>query len=265
MNLALSVEGPFFKLRPFWAFAAGLIASGGSLPLLQLFLLLFLVEGVMPAWWRSFLAVAGARFLPLPSAGKKLRFPYATPGSLAWKMAEALGQLLAWWGKAFWPERGRDFTSLLIFTLLAPPLSLNRWPGLWPVLLLAVAFGLAGVISLRRGKEPSLWKAFYETAVPWLVGHAAVRSPGWLSLLSALAFGLAAWGLGERKSGWESWPVFGPLGLLFLACWLEGQFLLAGGLACAVLGMLGVDAEKRHRLALLALFLSALALRQSAY
>ncbi len=261
MIVTLSFEGPLFRLRPLWAFAAGLLASGGSLPLLHILLLLFLVEGVMPAWWHSLLTLSGPDFPPLPSTGKKFTFPYAVPGSLAWRTTEALGKLAAWWEKDFWPERGKAFSSLLAFTFLA--LSLSHRAGLWPVLALAGALGLAGVMCGRRGMSISIWRAFYSITVPWLAGYTAVRIPGALPLLSAFLFGFAAWVLENGPEGWKSWPLLGSLGLLFLTFWFGGQHLLAGGLACLMLSLPGAKGERRHHLLLLALLLNALALRQS--
>lgn len=262
MNLSLSFEGPIFKLRPLWSFVAGFLATGSPFSPLQFFLLLFLVEGLMPGWWRSFKALFSGNSLPLPSANNKmLTPPYALPGSIAWETANLLGRIITWWEKVFWPERGKALGSWLFFTLLALALTFSERIKLWPILMLAMALGIAGVMSTKRGKEPAPWKAFYEISLPWLVGEITGRNVELLSFASAIAFGFVAWGLEDEKTRWREVLIFGPLGLLFLSLWFTGKYLLAGGLACLMLGLLGIDRQKHHHLLLLALFLTALALR----
>jgi len=260
MKLILSFEGPLFKLRPLWAFIAGFLAAGSSFSPAQFLLLLFLVEWLMPAWWRYLKALFSANFSPLPLSGEGfLRFPYSLPGSIAWKMAEALGRFISWWREVFWPEQGKVFSSLLLLSVLAPTLALSQGTRLWPLLLLAGALGFAMVLSVKRGKDHSLLEAFYEITIPWLIGHFANRDLGILSFSSAVAFGLMGWGL--RGKSWEKWLIFGLILLLALAFWWAGRFNLAGGLACLALGFIGAEGRERDFLILLAAFLAALALR----
>lgn len=262
MNITLSFRGHLFKLRPLWALVAGFLASSGSLPLPYFLLFLFLVEGIMPGWWHSLMALAGTNSPPLPSTGKSFVLPYAVPDSIAWKIAETVGRLLVWWKEAFWPKGGKTFVSFLFFTLLAFSLALSHEPEVGPILVLAAAFGCTGAVLLRQGRDPAFWKSLYEITVPWLIGYAAGRSLEFLPFASAIAFGVVAWGLENQRARWRNWPVFGPLGLLFLVFWFEGRFLMAGGLACLTLGLVGIDSGRRHHLTLLALLLTALALRQ---
>lgn len=262
MNFSLGFGGPLLKLRPLWSFVAGFLASGSSLSPLQFFLLLFLVEGVMPGWWSSLEALFSGNLPPILAAnGKTPILPYAIPGSIAWKAANALGRAITWWKEVFWPERGKALVSWLFFTALALSLTLSQRTEIWPVLMLATALGVAGIISSKHGKEPAPWKALYEISLPWLVGEAAGRNIGLLSFASAIAFGFVAWGMEERRTRWHEGLVFGPLGLLFLSFWFSGKHLLAGGLACLMLGLLGAERQKRHHLLLLALTFTALALR----
>lgn len=262
MNITISFEGPLFRVRPLWAFLAGFLASGGPFSLSQLFLLAFLVEGVMPAWWRSLEALFRGNFPPLSTAGEKsLSIPYAVPGSLAWKAMKGLGRIIAWWGEFFWPERGKVASSFFLFTLLGLSLALFQNPKLWPALSIAGALGVAGVLSIKRGREPAPWKAFYEITIPWLAGFIADHPVGFLPFLCAVGFGIMAWGLENKKALWREWLVFGPLGFLFLALWFKRHFLIAGGLACLGLGLLGDEGESRYPLVLLVFFLVAWALR----
>ncbi len=262
MKLILSFEGPLFKLRPFWALIAGFLAARSSFSLAKFVLLLFLVELLMPAWWRYLEAFFSADFQPLPHSGKRLpHFPYSLPGSIAWKMTEFLGRFISWWAGVFWPEQGKAFCSLLFLSVLAPTLALFQGTRLWPLLLLAGALGLVMALSIKHGKDYSLLKAFYEISIPWLIGHFANRDLGILSFSSAVAFGLMSWGL--KGKSWGKWLTFGLILLLSLAFWWTGFFILAGGLACLALSFIGAEGKERDFLLLLAAFLTALALRQS--
>jgi len=260
MKLSLTFEGPFFKLRPLWAFIAGFLAAGNPFSPAQFIILLFLVEWLMPAWWRHLEALTSADFQPFPSSSRRfLQFPYSLPGSIAWKIAEALGRFVSWWVDSFWPQQGKAFGSLLLLSVLAPTLALSQGMRLWPTILLAGALGFAMVLSIKGGKDYSLWEAFYEVTIPWLIGYFANRDLGILPFLSAVAFGLMGWGL--RVKSWGKWLIFGLILLLSLAFWWAGRFILAGGLACLALSFVGAEGKERESLLLLAAFLTALALR----
>jgi hypothetical protein len=260
MKLMLSFEGPLFKLRPLWAFIAGFLAASSSFSPAQFIILLFLVEFLMPAWWRYLEALFSADFQPFSPPGRRfLELPYTLPGSLAWRMAEGLGRFVSWWVEVFWPEQGKAFGAFLLLSVLAPTLALFHWSRLWPLLLLAGALGLAMVLSIKLGKDYSLLKAFYEVTIPWLIGHFANRDLGILSFSSAVAFGVMGWGL--RGKSWGRWLVFGLILFLSLAFWWAGRFILAGGLVCLALGFIGAEGKEQDSLLLLAAFLTALALR----
>jgi hypothetical protein len=72
MKLMLSFEGHLFKLRPLWAFIAGFLAASSSFSPAQFIILLFLVEFLMPAWWRYLEALFSADFQPFSSSREEV-------------------------------------------------------------------------------------------------------------------------------------------------------------------------------------------------
>jgi hypothetical protein len=113
-----------------------------------------------------------------------------------------------WWKETFWPEAGREFTTLVsalgLALLLGAILGRN-------VLILALVSILLSWLAARsemgdpardsaRGTRnqkntPALWHALGEFGIPWLIGATVLGGPTWATTLLAVCYTITYFGL----------------------------------------------------------------------
>lgn len=185
---------------PLWAALCGLVASGG----LELddgvaFTAGFALFLAGPLWGAVWWAVAEADwFTPFSSrewaepAPWITLLPYTAPDSPVGRLSEGLGRARVWWRERLWPRRGDAVVGLAV----ALPLSLGvAFIVGRPAVVLTVAVWalatLAQVVDRGAGSPPVELQAIVEGALPWLLGHAALRELTWPSVALAGAFALS--------------------------------------------------------------------------
>jgi hypothetical protein len=205
-------------LRPFWGWMAswavlcGALASNrlrweaeGLLTLAMVLLLAALGWGNLwdlaagTDWLRS-LAEDWPRARPavLPS------LPYTRPGSPAGRVWRWLSRGVGWWREAFWPSAGPALLGVMASATLTIVLSVLLPGRLRPLNAAMVALVGLGIALRRRGRNPLLGRALVQVGLSWLAGHAALTEIQAPSLVLALAYALAGWGvlrLAEGQAG----------------------------------------------------------------
>ncbi len=200
---------PFWGWIGAWAVLCGALASNSlrweAEVLLALALSLLLAELAWGSLWD--LAVGTAWFRPLaegwpPSqAAPAAALPYTQPRSPGGRLALGLGRLAAWWRVSFWPAAGPALLGLLAALILTVVLALLLPSRLRPLHAALVALSGLGVVQRRRGRDPLAAQALVRVGLSWLAGHTALSEVGAASVVLALAFSLAGWGLLRLAAG----------------------------------------------------------------
>ena len=194
---------PFWGWIGAWAVLCGALASYSlrweGEALLALVLSLLLAELAWGSLWD--LLVGTDWFHPLaegwpPSQSTPAAaLPYTQPHSPGGRLANRLGRLAAWWRVSFWPAAGPALLGLLAALSLTVVLALLLPARLRPLHAALVALAGLGVVQRRRGRDPLAAQALVRVGLCWLAGHAALAEVGAASVVLALSFSLAAWGL----------------------------------------------------------------------
>jgi hypothetical protein len=267
--------------RPFWGFVGGWAVLCGALAsnqlglidvqdswtddLLNLVLVVLLAElawgslwdlATGPDWFRLLAGTPeGTGGWPPERPAALPSLPYSQPASPGGRLVWGLNRLLGWWRETFWPTAGRGLLGILAAAVLATVLTLLLPARLGPLNLALVALVGLGVIQRRHGRAPAAVQACFQVGLTWLAGHAAFAPVGRPSLILALAFVLATWGVLRAGEGLPRglWLVNGgqvvAVGLLV---WLR-QPLPAGLAGLLLLGQIvqqpalrfGPEPEKR--------------------
>jgi hypothetical protein len=146
-----------------------------------------------------------ARPASLPS------LPYTQPRSPAGWLWRDLNRGVGWWRESFWPQAGPAVVGLAASAILTLVLSVLLPGRLRPLNAAMVALVGLGVALRRRGRNPLLGRASVQVGLSWLAGHAALAEIQAPSLVLALAYVMASWGLlriGEGRRG-GSWLLNG--------------------------------------------------------
>jgi hypothetical protein len=209
---------PFWGVMGIWAVLCGALASnrlrwdGRDLLTLALVLLLAdlawgsLWDLVVGNDWRRLLAetCSAARPTSSSSEGESRQFwknsrlaalPYTQPGSPGGRLSRRLSGLVGWWCAAFWPAAGPVVLGSLVAVALAVVLTCLLPDRVRPLnAALAVIIGL-GLVQRWWGRSSLAGQALAQVGLSWLAGHAAFAGLSLPSMIMALCFAVAAWGV----------------------------------------------------------------------
>jgi hypothetical protein len=271
-----------------WAVLCGALASnelrltaGDLLTLVLVMLLADLAWGSLwdlatgPDWFRLLAGtLKGTGGWPPEQAAALPSLPYSQPGSPAGRLFRGLNRLLGWWRATFWPVAGTALLGFLAAAMLAVVLNQLLPAHLGPLNLALVALVALGVIQRRHGRPAAAIQACVQVGLGWLAGHAALGMISRPSLIVALAFVVATWGLLRVGEGLPRglWLLNGgqvvAVGLLVVL----RQPLLAGAVGLLLFGQIAQQpalrfgpepAERVHRIwpwLMAAMLVAALAL-----
>jgi len=212
-----------YPIRPLWTLGPGWAAIGGVLSsdhfafspeaFLKLLLVWLLTDLALGTVWdlgvgespgqRTSGLWRQLRYPRLPEVAPPLPLlPYTQPNSPGRRLADRLGRWRLWWQTRFWPESGREFTTLIAALGLALLLgiALGRDVLGWVLLVVALSW-LVALLPSRRG-QPSLAPngaatihGLAQFGIPWLIGAAAFQGLSWTVAVLGLCFSIAYVGL----------------------------------------------------------------------
>jgi hypothetical protein len=198
-----------------WAVLCGVLASNrmrwAGEELLALALVGLLAE---PAWGSLWdLAVGTDWFQPLAEGWSRARpallpsLPYTQPSSPGGRLWGWLSRVAGWWREAFWPGAGPALLGIVVAAILTAVLTVLLPDRLRPLNAAFVALVGLGVARQRRERRPLLEQALVQVGLSWLAGHAALAGLAVPSLVLALAYAVAGWGMfrlleGQRGGLW---------------------------------------------------------------
>ncbi len=209
---------PFWGVMGIWAVLCGALASnrlrwdGRDLLTLALVLILAdlawgsLWDLVVGTDWRRLLTArwSSARPTSSSSEGDDGQFwknstlaalPYTQPGSPGGRVSRRLSGLVGWWCEAFWPAVGPVVLGSLGAVALTVVLTCFLADRVRPLnAVLAVIVGL-GLVQRWRGRSSLAGQALVQVGLSWLVGHAAFAGLSRPSVILAVCFAVAAWGV----------------------------------------------------------------------
>jgi len=226
IGLTGRLSRPFWGALAIWSALCGATASsqlrlaGESVLTLALVLILVALawgniwDLLMGTAWRRLLAGSWASAQPSGLRG----LPYTLPGSAGGRLAWGLSRSGVWWRDRFWPAVGPEVLGILASAVLAVVLSLLLpTPVRWLNAILALLLFL-GVLMRWRGNVPLLGQSLALVGLSWIAAHLTFADLAWPSMVLALCFSIAVWGILRVSQGL-------PRGLWMLNC---GQVLVMG-------------------------------------
>jgi hypothetical protein len=194
---------PFWGLMGIWAVLCGALASphvswdGRALLILGLALLLAdlgwgsLWDQVVGTDWHRILAKRGSS----ASSAWAPVLPYTRPDSPGGRLFRSFNRVACWWREVLWPSTGPAILGSLAAIALVAVVSLLLPDRVRPLNAgLVVLLGL-GMLQRWMGQAPLVGQAFGLVGLSWLAGHAAFSELGWSSVILALCFSAACWGV----------------------------------------------------------------------
>ncbi|TET51919.1 MAG: hypothetical protein E3J64_06015 [Anaerolineales bacterium] len=196
-----------------WAALCGVVASGGfgweGADWLRLVLLLLLVDG---AWGSLWTAVRGAdwraaleRWQTWDSSKGRGRVKIKIKRPAHKRFVTWLGQLVAWWREAVWPEHRAELATAVVALLVSAALAVQLGVGLVLASLAALAVLQLALIRGRAGAGiEQRWpgavsvalsllgaRVLFAAVLPWVAGQLAFGSFTFVSLILAVVFAAA--------------------------------------------------------------------------
>jgi hypothetical protein len=200
---------PFWGVMGVWAVFCGALASnhtgweGDSLLALAMVLLLadlgwgsFFDLATGTDWFRP---AARDRTSSLPPGRSAL--PYTQPDSPGGRLLRWGSRARRWWRDQFWPGAGPALLGLLAAAILIIVLALLLPPRLYPLNAVLVALTGVGVLLRWRGRAFLAGQAAVLVGLSWLAGHMVFAGASTSSLVLALGFTVAAWGVLRVSQG----------------------------------------------------------------
>jgi hypothetical protein len=241
-----------------WATLCGALASNHlrweGQALLTLALVLLLADLAWGSLWDLatgtdwFRLIAGGSF---SERSKMLAaLPYTQPDSAGGRLSLRLGRFAGWWREVFWPAAGPSLLGLLAATALVVVLSLLLSARLRLLTGGLVALIGLGLVQRKRGKEPMAGhtvgeakQAMVLVGFSWLAGHLAFAEMEWASLILALGFTIAAWGVlwAARGRTWGLWLLNAGQVVCVAVMVLQKQPLVAGVIGLLFFGPLALQ------------------------
>jgi hypothetical protein len=237
-----------------WAVFCGALASnhpgweGDSLLALAMVVLL------ADLGWGSFFDLATGTDWFRPSVGGpssslppgRSALPYTQPDSPGGRLFRWGSQARRWWRDQFWPSAGPALLGLLAAAILIVVLALLLPPRLYPLNAVLVALTGVGVLLRRRGAFLA-GQAAVLVGLSWLAGHMVFAGANASSLVLALGFTLAAWGVLRVSQGLKAglWLLNGGLAVAAIALVLFKQPLAAGVVGLLLFGQLALQPSLR--------------------
>jgi hypothetical protein len=211
-----------------WAVFCGALASNHAGWEGESLLALAMVVLLADLGWGSFFDLATGTDWLRPSVGGpssslppgRSALPYTQPDSPGGRLLRWGSRARRWWRDQFWPGAGPALLGLLAAAILIVVLALLLPQRLYPLNAVLVALTVVGVLLRWRGRGFLAGQAAVLVGLSWLAGHMTFAGAGASSLVLALGFTVAAWGILRGSQGRKA-----------------GLWLLNGGLAVAVIGL----------------------------
>ena len=249
---------PFWGVMGIWAAVCGAVASNqlrwAASDLLTLALVLLLVDLAWGSLWDLVVGIDWRRLRtgprqpaqpPLFAAhqGRPFGLPYTQPDSPGGRIFVGLDRFALRWRDDFWPEAGPAVLGSLAAAALAVVVSLLLPEHLRVLDAALVALAGLGVIMRWRDRAPLAAQAVVLVGLSWLAGHATFAGVSRPSLILALAFTLAAWGVLRAAGGQRSglWLLNGGQVVAVALVAALKQPLAAGVMGLLLLGQIALQ------------------------
>ncbi len=255
IGLRAGLARPFWGIAGSWSVLCGALASDQlrwtGQELLSLSLVLLVVE---LGWGSLWDLLAGANWLRLlrhgwPAVGSTPLggLPYTQPASSAGRLLRGIKRLAGWW-QAFWPVGGPLFIGWVAAAAFTCVLALILPERLYLLHVIAVSLALLGVVIRRGGKPWLAGQALAQVGLGWMAGHLTFSAWTVPSLVLAVAFALAVWGVLRAMRGLAgaSWLVNGGQSAGLAVLIGLKQPLAAGLIGLLLLGQIALQPSLRH-------------------
>jgi hypothetical protein len=193
-------------------------------------------------WFRP---ITRDRTSPLPFGRSVL--PYTQPDSPGGRVLRWGSQARGWWRDRFWPSAGSALLGLLAAVVLIVVMALLLPPRLYPLNALLLALSGVGVLLRWRGHAFLAGHAAVLVGMSWPAGHMVFAGASASSLVLALGFTVAAWGILRVSQGLKAglWLLNGGLAVAVIALVLLKQPLAAGAVGLLLFGQMALQPSLR--------------------
>jgi hypothetical protein len=245
---------PFWGVMGVWAVVCGGLASNSLRWEGDSLLALAMVVLLADLGWGSFFDLATGTEWFRPSVGVpppsqppgRSALPYTQPDSPGGRLLRAGSRARRWWQDRFWPSAGSALLGLLAAAILIVVLALLLPPRLYPLNGVLLALTGAGVLLRRRGAFLA-GQAAVLVGLGWLAGHMVFAEASAASLVLALGFVVAAWGILRVSQGLRAglWLSNGGMAAAAIALVFLKQPLAAGAVGLLLFGQMALQPSLR--------------------
>jgi hypothetical protein len=241
---------PFWGVMGVWAVLCGALASSHlrweSAGILALALVVLLAD---LGWGSLFDLATGTNWFRPSAEGRSPSQPHGRP-ALPYTQPNSPGGRLFRWGsrvRSWWPDAGPALVGSLAAAALTAVLASLLPPRLYPLNAVLVALIVVGVILRWRGCAFNAGQAAVLVGLSWLAGHLAFAGMSTASLVMALGFTTAAWGVLRASQGRKAglWLLNGGLAFAAIVLMLLRQPLAAGGVGLLLFGQMALQPSLR--------------------